>query len=76
MTVDTGYKVYMKLHIRNIARADITEYRWKQELDFRHDWSSSSTRRVNILPNWTDIRQAQPASLLWKYFVTVQLSNN
>ena len=33
MTVDTGYKVYMKLHIRNIARADITEYRWKQELD-------------------------------------------
>ena len=31
VTVDTGYKVYMKLHIRNIARADITEYRWRRE---------------------------------------------
>ena len=25
--VDTGYKVYMKLHIKNIVSADITEYR-------------------------------------------------
>ena len=27
VTVDTGYKVYMKLHIKNIVSADITEYR-------------------------------------------------
>ena len=31
VTVDTGYKVYMKLHIRNIARTDITECRWRSE---------------------------------------------
>ena len=27
VTVDTGYKVYMKLHIKNIVSADIAEYR-------------------------------------------------
>ena len=32
VTVDTGYKVYMKLHIRKIARDDITEYRWRSQL--------------------------------------------
>ncbi|XP_023345178.1 lachesin [Eurytemora carolleeae] len=27
ITVDTGYKIYMKLHIRNITKADFIEYR-------------------------------------------------
>ena len=26
--MDTGYKVYMKLHIKNIVSADIDEYRY------------------------------------------------
>ena len=28
VTVDTGYKVYMKLHIKNIVSDDIAEYRY------------------------------------------------
>ena len=28
VTVDTGYKVYMKLHIKNIVSDDIAEYRF------------------------------------------------
>ena len=27
VTVDSGYKIYMKLHIRNISRTDYMEYR-------------------------------------------------
>ena len=31
VTVDTGYKVYMKLHIKNIVSADIAEYRFVKD---------------------------------------------
>ena len=27
LIVDSGYKVYMKLHIRNVTRRDFTEYK-------------------------------------------------
>jgi hypothetical protein len=27
VTVDSGYKIYMKLHVRNISRTDFMEYR-------------------------------------------------
>ena len=42
VTVDTGYKVYMKLHIRHIARADIAEYRCVAKNSLGHSDGSIS----------------------------------
>jgi len=46
VTVDTGYKVYMKLHIRNIARADITEYRCVAKNSLGHSDGSISLYEI------------------------------
>ena len=42
VTVDTGYKVYMKLHIKNIQKADITEYRCVAKNSLGHSDGSIS----------------------------------
>ena len=42
VTVDTGYKVYMKLHIRNIERSDIAEYRCVAKNSLGHSDGSIS----------------------------------
>merc|ERR1719410_1520099 len=46
VTVDTGYKVYMKLHIRHIARADISEYRCVAKNSLGHSDGSISLYEI------------------------------
>merc|ERR1719410_2179997 len=46
VTVDTGYKVYMKLHIRHIARADIAEYRCVAKNSLGHSDGSISLYEI------------------------------
>ena len=47
VTVDTGYKVYMKLHIKNIKRSDIAEYRCVAKNSLGHSDGSISLYRNN-----------------------------
>merc|ERR1719300_594641 len=47
VTVDTGYKVYMKLHIKNIQKADITEYRCVAKNSLGHSDGSISLYEVD-----------------------------
>jgi len=47
VTVDTGYKVYMKLHIKNIQKSDITEYRCVAKNSLGHSDGSISLYEVD-----------------------------
>ena len=42
VTVDTGYKVYMKLHIRDVEKSDIVEYRCVAKNSLGHSDGSIS----------------------------------
>ena len=52
VTVDTGYKVYMKLHIRHIARADIAEYRCVAKNSLGHSDGSISLYGGQSRSDW------------------------
>jgi len=47
VTVDTGYKVYMKLHIKNIKRSDIAEYRCVAKNSLGHSDGSISLYQID-----------------------------
>lgn len=59
--MDTGYKVYMKLHIKNIKRSDIAEFRCVAKNSLGHSDGSISLYRkyspANIILNHNVILQ-------------------